>query len=157
MTSYTAIPNGDVDQDSPITQPLMTALRDNPIAIAEQDASVPVELRLGFYFLGTINTTSGTTQTLSGLNLTQYKMLYVSADGVNTASSASVSIAGVVIGSGGVNVNPIDTFFFCDLTGSGKAGPAFDSHTLTTASTSISATIGSSSFTAGSIKIYGAR
>lgn len=41
MTSYTAIPNGDIDQDSPITQPLMTALRDNPLAIAEGDATAP--------------------------------------------------------------------------------------------------------------------
>ena len=41
MTSYVAIPNGDTDQDSPITQPLMTALRDNPIAIAEGDDPAP--------------------------------------------------------------------------------------------------------------------
>lgn len=41
MTSYTAIPNGDIDQDSPITQPLMTALRDNPIAMAEGDDPAP--------------------------------------------------------------------------------------------------------------------
>lgn len=41
MTSYVAIPNGDIDQDSPITQPLMTALRDNPIAIAEGDDTAP--------------------------------------------------------------------------------------------------------------------
>jgi len=41
MTTYVPIPNGDIDQDSPITQPLMTALRDNPIAIAEDDASAP--------------------------------------------------------------------------------------------------------------------
>lgn len=41
MTSYVAIPNGDVDQDSPVTQPLMTALRDNPIAIAEGASGAP--------------------------------------------------------------------------------------------------------------------
>lgn len=41
MTSYTAIPNGDIDQDSPVTQPLMTALRDNPIAMAEGDDPAP--------------------------------------------------------------------------------------------------------------------
>jgi hypothetical protein len=41
MTSYVAIPNGDIDQDSPITQPLMTALRDNPIAIAEGETGAP--------------------------------------------------------------------------------------------------------------------
>ena len=36
MTTWTDIANSEVDQDSPITQTLMTALRDNPVAIAEQ-------------------------------------------------------------------------------------------------------------------------
>jgi len=33
--SWTTIPDSDLDQDSPLNQPLMTALRDNPIAIAQ--------------------------------------------------------------------------------------------------------------------------
>ena len=41
MTTYTAIPNADIDQDSPVTQPLMTALRDNPIAITEGAIGAP--------------------------------------------------------------------------------------------------------------------
>lgn len=41
MATYTAITNGQIDQDSPITQPLMAALRDNPIAMAEGDSSAP--------------------------------------------------------------------------------------------------------------------
>jgi hypothetical protein len=41
MTTYTAIPNGDIDQDSPITQPLMTALRDNLLAVQEGDPTAP--------------------------------------------------------------------------------------------------------------------
>lgn len=41
MTTYTAIPNADVDQDSPVTQPLMTALRDNVLAIQEGDPTAP--------------------------------------------------------------------------------------------------------------------
>lgn len=41
MTTYTAIPNSQVDQDSPVTQPLMTLLRDNPIAISEGAADAP--------------------------------------------------------------------------------------------------------------------
>jgi hypothetical protein len=39
--AWTTIPNSDIDQDSPITQTLMTALRDNPIAIANGDAGAP--------------------------------------------------------------------------------------------------------------------
>jgi hypothetical protein len=41
MTTYAAIANGDIDQDSAITQPLMTALRDNPIALAEGASGAP--------------------------------------------------------------------------------------------------------------------
>jgi len=41
MTTYTAITNGQIDQDSPITQPLMTAMRDNPIAITEGATGAP--------------------------------------------------------------------------------------------------------------------
>lgn len=36
MTTYTTIPSTDVDQDSPVSVALMTALRDNPIAIAQR-------------------------------------------------------------------------------------------------------------------------
>lgn len=42
MTAWVDIPNGDIDQDSPVTQPLVTALRDNPIAIAEGTTAAPV-------------------------------------------------------------------------------------------------------------------
>ena len=41
MTTYTAIPNSDIDRDSPITEPLMTLLRDNPIAISEGATDAP--------------------------------------------------------------------------------------------------------------------
>lgn len=41
MTTYTAITNGQIDQDSPITQALMTALRDNPIALTEGASGAP--------------------------------------------------------------------------------------------------------------------
>lgn len=41
MTTYTAIPNTSIDIDSPVTQPLLTALRDNPIAITEGSSGAP--------------------------------------------------------------------------------------------------------------------
>ncbi len=41
MTSYTTITTGEIDQDSPVTQPLMTAMRDNPLAVAESDPTAP--------------------------------------------------------------------------------------------------------------------
>lgn len=42
MTAYVTIPNTDVDQDSPVTVALMTALRDNPTAITEGSSGSPV-------------------------------------------------------------------------------------------------------------------
>jgi hypothetical protein len=45
MTTYSAITNGEIDQDSPGTEVLFAKLRDNPIAIAEGASGAPkVEL-----------------------------------------------------------------------------------------------------------------
>lgn len=41
MATYTAITDAEIDQDSPITQTLMTKYRDNLIAVIEGDASAP--------------------------------------------------------------------------------------------------------------------
>ena len=41
MTTYVAIANSEIDQDSPGTQPLFTALRDNPLSIAEGGTDAP--------------------------------------------------------------------------------------------------------------------
>ena len=41
MTTYTAIANTEIDQDSPVTQPLMAKLRDNPIAIVSGATGAP--------------------------------------------------------------------------------------------------------------------
>lgn len=46
-----------------------------------------------FTLLGTLNTTSGTSQTLSGLNLTSYQYLYIAIAGVSyTASSSTLRL-----------------------------------------------------------------
>lgn len=41
MATYTAITDAEIDQDSPITQTLMTKYRDNLTAVVEGDASAP--------------------------------------------------------------------------------------------------------------------
>jgi hypothetical protein len=56
VTTYTAIPNGDVDQDSPITQPLMQLMRDNPVSMFEGDPTAP---KLQFAAMDTWFTTAG--------------------------------------------------------------------------------------------------
>jgi hypothetical protein len=47
MTAYTTIPSSSIDADSVTDVALMTALRDNPIAIAEGDAAAPVIAKVG--------------------------------------------------------------------------------------------------------------
>jgi hypothetical protein len=171
MTSYTAIANGDIDQDSPVTQPLVTALRDNPIAIGEADSSVPAGL-LPTVLLGTLTTTSGSTQTLSGLDLTPYKFVYAVFDGVSAdITGGNLTFAGLATAVSAVGSATIRGFFNIDLSDGtatwalvnigGSVGntsaATFNVGTtsLTNASTSVSVSTASGSFDAGSIRIYG--
>lgn len=62
MTTYTAIPDSDIDPESPGTTTLFTRLRDNPLAIAEGDATAP---DIAYSALGPPTVTSGTTYTLA--------------------------------------------------------------------------------------------
>lgn len=48
MTTYTSIPNADIDTDSPITTTLMTLMRDNPIAVTEGATGAPRVQRSAF-------------------------------------------------------------------------------------------------------------
>lgn len=62
--AYIPINNTQVDPDSPVTADLMTALRDNPIAIANGDAGAPRIARsamglMGFSGAGNFSTTGG--------------------------------------------------------------------------------------------------
>jgi len=41
MTAYTTITNSEIDTDSPVTESLMTRMRDNPIAITEGSSGAP--------------------------------------------------------------------------------------------------------------------
>ena len=82
MTNYTTISNSEVDQDSPVTQTLMSALRDNPIAITEGSAGAPkiqtnaiadnavTENKIANYVV-TTNKIANTAVTLSKLNRAQ--------------------------------------------------------------------------------------
>lgn len=46
MTTYTAIPNTQIEPEAPVTSELMTLLRDNPLAIREGDPTAPKILGL---------------------------------------------------------------------------------------------------------------
>ena len=59
MTTYTAIPDSDIDPESPGTTTLFTRLRDNPLAIAEGDATAP---DIAYSALGPPTLSTGTIQ-----------------------------------------------------------------------------------------------
>lgn len=168
MTSYTTIPDSSVDQDSAITQPLMTALRDNPVAIAENDASVPLNLR-STVLLGTLTTTSGATQTLSGLDLSYYSRVRLVFNAVSYAGTGTFISVGTTAVRTVSPASAADTIFgMCEIdlatgiaviqtsSASGLGTVYSGLSTYTNASTSIVVTMnGGGTFDAGSIRVYG--
>ena len=135
---------------------LMTPLRTKE-AIAALGGSMTL--------LGTLTTTSGTPQTLSGLNLTGYKFLFIMLNGVSHSQSGStnltLSFGGVaMVTVGGSEL--LKATLWCDLaTGLAvldKGTPAQGGVTAySTATTSISFTFANSTFDAGSIRVYGVK
>lgn len=131
--------------------------------------------------LGTITTTSGTTQTLSGLNLTSYRFVRFVFDGINSSASSGTHFFSVVGASvysrtfgssilgnlAGVRGSAEIDLFTGVGTGDGAelvlAAPTSIGSTstvlrtsTTTASTSVSVSM-TPSFTAGSVRVYGIR
>ena len=117
--------------------------------------------------LGTVNTTSGSTQTLSGLNLTGYKQVQAWINGVDpstTATSATITVGGMLLLPSGLTTNlVVNGYMLFDLgIGRGYAvnsltdGQVASTHTLTTSSTSISVST-TQTFAAGSVTFYGVK
>lgn len=165
MATYTTILDTQLDPDAPLTSSLMYQLRDNALAIAESDTTVPAAYQIGHRLLGTLTTTSGTTVTLSGLVLTPYRFLRFVLNGVGFGvNSVNLLIGGAVILQLPTNSDRATGVVDVDLfNGKGFSVNALNaaaneargiSTSITTASTSVSAS-GSSSFGAGSIRVYG--
>ena len=128
--------------------------------------------------LGTINTTSGTTQTLTSLDLTPYKYLLIAVNGVSTVTSISgtrtFTIAGCTVFSVSATTlgalrgiclidlsSGAGTSSIADITGAAPSSVTTPNNavlrtSLTTASTSISVTA-DLTFDAGSVLVYGAK
>jgi hypothetical protein len=178
MTSYVTINNSEIDPDSPITADLMTKLRDNPIAVFTDDASVPADLKLGLKLLGTLTTTSGSSQTLSGLTLTPYKFILVRTYAVSLTSATSITIQGgtgsQVICSedlantgsglyGDINIE-LATSLAILVSTQASAAPNFAVTTTRTTLTSVTSAVTSitfrpsaGTFDAGTIRVYGVK
>lgn len=120
----------------------------------------------GMTLLGTLTTTSGTTQTLSSLTLTNYVSLHIAISGVSfTAGSITMTLGGVSFCvATGTAATVIDGFSILDLTNGifntnstngGAVSTTLGDTSYNTATTSI--TFAGGTFDAGSIKVYGVK
>lgn len=174
MTTYSAIADTEIDALSPVTDLLLTRFRDNPRAIAENDPSVPSDLR-PILLLGTLATTSGSTVTLSSLVLTNYSRLMIEVDGVSmtatgqilrfgTGANAPISAANTSAAGGfyGLYLVSLSTGIMsgscAEINIAAPASSAASAYSVRTglsnASTSISFSTGGV-FDAGNIRVYG--
>ena len=133
-----------------------------------------------YTLLGTINTTSGTSQTLSGLTLTDYTALVLEVNGVGSSSSLTnynlrlTSTTGPQIsnnngGSGtrwyGFTEIMLNSGIFASSLASSAGTAPFGSVAgtyagdcdITTASTSVTVALSNNSFNAGSVRVYGVK
>ena len=174
MTTYRAIASTETDPEAPITSTLMKALQQNVLAITEADASAPSTL-FPSVLLGTINTTSGSTQTLSSLVLTPYRFILAVVDGISLAlSTSTLSFAGCAFFTSASNTERPRGLIWVDLSGGigasivGNITSAAPSSSVTptvavlrsslsTATTSISVSTSASTFSGGTVKIYGVK
>lgn len=159
-----AVVASQAEAEAGISEKLMNALR------VEQAINVQAE---GMILLGTLTTTSGTTQTLSGLTLTGYKYLVAEFNGVSHSSGTNQHL---LLGAGQVSNSALtssNTYFGTALValttgvsiglGSRSTLPSGENaqiaqtgYSTATTSVSVSTALGGT-FDAGSVRIYGMR
>jgi hypothetical protein len=106
MTTYTPIANGSVDAGSPVDESLVTALRDNPIALSEGAAGAPRIATIA------ADANDGTTTAGTTAAITNSSVAY-SAPGGNTTFDALRGI---------VNIAGSYTFLFANMTFAADSG-----------------------------------
>jgi len=137
----------------------------NGTSFRSLESVAPTAATPSYTLLGTLTTTSGTTQTLSGLTLTDYVSLYIVINGVSfTASSITMTLGGVAfcsptglassVVSGYSNLDLATGIFNTISTGSALRQDIGDT-SYSNATTSI--TFAGGTFDAGSIKVYGVK
>lgn len=161
MTTYAAISNAVFDVGKPARALDMRQLRDNMLAVLENDASVPAEAQLR-PLLGTLTTTSGSTQTLSSLVLTPFRFVRCTFLNLSANATANVLIGGVAVAVGAAASDTISGFIDFDLANGVWAATSNNrafggSGGITSAATSISASVSAGSFDGGSVRIYGVK
>ena len=124
----------------------------------------------GMTLLGTLTTTSGSTQTLSSLVLTDYKALLLEFSSVshNSGTSQSFSVGSAQVATGISAANALNGTVYVSLN-SGLATAVLARNTLpalanegytgssgySTATTSVSVTVSGGAFDLGSVRVYG--
>lgn len=163
-----------IDAKAPLASPALTGTPTSPTASlgtnTTQIATTEFALQnISMTLLGTLTTTSGTTQTLSSLTLTGFAGLLILVDGVShdNASARHLRLAGQQISTGNGAAaalfnGPIFVFLSSGqsistvLPDTGTASFRAAATAITTASTSLSFTLdGAGNFDAGKIKVYG--
>lgn len=130
-------------------------------------SAAPTPSTGGMTLLGTITTTSGTSQSLTGLTLTGYKQIQCQLNGASISSSGSIQINAKAITTNSISniygmvLIDLTTGYFSantgDLGGTGTSSTFVNSSGLTTASTSITFTASAGTFDNGSILVYGVK
>lgn len=89
MTDYRDIPDSEIESEKPVTYTLLTALRDNPKAIAEGSAGAPsIILPSGSVTSTELATSSVTTSKISSNSVTPSKLSFVR--NVSSGSTATM-------------------------------------------------------------------
>jgi hypothetical protein len=125
----------------------------------------------GTTFLGTITTTSGSSQSLSSLTLTTYKFLRLTFVGVSTNNASwllqvdGLDITGTPQAAasvlrGSMDIDLANGVFTSQITNVGANNSAASSNfagdtSITTASTSVTVSTSAGTFDAGNIRVYG--
>ncbi len=143
----------------------------NPGGVAGNiDLSVPAASSGGYTSLGTITTTTGTSQSLTSLDLTTYRSLRLVVNGVSTTSTGNLQCQSqnIFIGlSAGATVRgivDIDLQFgnYTAMTADigttasvATSGIIVGNMSISTATTTLTMTIATGNFDAGSIRVWG--
>lgn len=168
--AFTTLINALFLPGKPILGSTGLALRDNLAAFMAGDPSIGDSNRQRV-LLGTIATTSGSTVTLSGLDLTNYRGLVCVFNGVSFNSTSAATIAGARCSEaistslstlrGAVWVDLFTGVFWSvvgDASGGGNAAYGGSTgYSTSTTSVSFAAAAGLASFDAGSIHVYGVK
>lgn len=154
MTTYNAaaVSNTVIAHEKGITLQQGRALRDNPLAIAEGDSSVPAEL-LPTVLIGNATGLTGTSSiTFSGLDLNPFKFLRLVFQGVSVTGSGNLRFGTAVLHS--TMPDPFTQMYEVEVSSGLILGGGLNTG-YSSASTSVTIDTSGGNFDAGSIRLYG--